>query len=228
MKGELKNGEIVYECPHCSSKIYYDEGEKVLRCEGCGVVKVLGVLEKIKIEKSGERFIPNVLLTAERNEDDYLLEDLEELGEFRKTSFRDVIVGKVKDRNNFLQKLNSGNFPSLSRVVPVDKILEYSEERFKENLMKAVKSYAEYIGKGESFKVRFKRRGMEDKISSQQMEKEIGSAIFSRLKEMSREPEVDLENPDNIVLIESIDEKIHIGYVSREIREKNYMLDFLP
>ncbi|KXA93865.1 hypothetical protein AKJ65_05870 [candidate division MSBL1 archaeon SCGC-AAA259E19] len=48
---------------------------------------------------------PNVLLTSRRGEEKYLLDDLENLGEFKGSEFRDVVIGWVEDKGSFLSEL---------------------------------------------------------------------------------------------------------------------------
>ncbi|KXB03291.1 hypothetical protein AKJ47_02550 [candidate division MSBL1 archaeon SCGC-AAA261G05] len=224
---ELEDGEHVYDCPDCGSEIVYNREKGMLQCSGCGVLKVVGVLEKVATYK-GERIEkPDVLMTAKRNEEEYLLEDLSGLGQFESSGFRDVIIGKVENKESFLDELNSGIFPSLSRVVPVDRTVRCSEENFEERLADAVRPYAERIENGDSFKVSFTRRGLSDKVSSREVERKLGSVVWRELEKQGREPEVDLEDPDKIVVIESLGKLFLVGFLSRETLEKYYAIDFL-
>lgn len=225
MNIEFEDGDHVYDCLDCGGDIVYDESRKMLRCEGCGILKVLGVLERIepKVAEVGE---PNVILTARRREERYLLEDLEGLGKFEGSEFRDVVIGKVDDMEKFLNELNSKVFPSLSRVVPIERSLDYSEPDFKEKFPDYIGSYSHQIESGESFKVNFTRRGLKGKVNSQEIEREMGSVVWNELEKQGKEPKVDLEDPDKTIIIESLGNSFFIGMVSRETEEKYYALRF--
>ncbi|KXA93523.1 hypothetical protein AKJ66_01860 [candidate division MSBL1 archaeon SCGC-AAA259E22] len=170
---------------------------------------------------------PNVLLTSRRGEEKYLLDDLENLGEFKTSEFRDVVIGWVEDKGSFLSELNSGTFPSMARVVPIEKTLEWSEESFEEDLSGAIRPYADRIETGESFKISFTRRGLQDRISSQEVEKRMGSAVCEELEREGKEPEVDLEDPDKTIVIESLGKLFLFGFLTREMEKEYYSLDFL-
>lgn len=170
---------------------------------------------------------PNVLLTSRRGEEKYLLDDLENLGEFKGSEFRDVVIGWVEDKGSFLSELNSGNFPSMARVVPIEKSLEWSGGSFEEDLSGAIRPYADRIETGESFKISFTRRGLQDRISSKEVEKRMGSAICEELEREGKEPEVDLENPDKTIVIESLGKLFLVGFLTREMEKEYYSLDFL-
>lgn len=226
MRLDFEDGARVYSCPDCGADIVYDGSRKMLKCKGCGVLKVLGVVEKIKPKERTGIEKPNVIMTARRNEEKYLLEDLEGLGKFEGSEFRDVVIGEVDDMDEFLKELNSRTLPSLSRVAPVEKSLEYSVPDFKEKLSARLRIHANRIGSGESFKVSFTRRGLKGEVNSQEIEREMGSVIWNELEKQGKEPNVDLEDPDKTILIESLGESFFIGMVSREMEKRYYTLRF--
>lgn len=170
---------------------------------------------------------PDVLLTSRRGEEKYLLDDLKNLGEFKSSEFRDVVVGSVEDKSTFLSELNSGAFPSMSRVVPIEKSLRWSGKDFEEELSRAIKPYATRIESGESFKINFTRRGLQDRISSQEIEKRMGSVIWEELEREGKEPKVDLEDPDKTIVIESLGKLFLLGFLTDEMKKKYYSINFL-
>lgn len=227
MDRELEDGEYIYNCPHCGSDILYNKNKGMLECKGCGVLKAVGVLEEIDSKREEKVKEPDVLLTARRNEENYLLKDLERLGNFESSGFRDVVIGEVENKEDFLEKLNSGSFPSLSKVVPVDRAFDFSSPGFEEVIENVVGGYAKDIEDGDSFKVNFTRRGLGEEISSQNMERNLGSVLWKELEDRGKKSEVDLEDPDKIIVIESLGELFLVGFLTREMLEKYYALDFL-
>lgn len=168
----------------------------------------------------------NILMTARRGEGDYLMEDLEGLGEFDKSGFRDVLIGKVEDVDRFLEELNSRGFPSLSRVVPIDQSFKFDPSDFEEKLADVIAPYAEEIEAGETYEVDFTRRGYKGKINTQEVEREAGSVIWKELEGRDIEPEVDLEDPDKTVVVETIGDLCLVGLVTRRMKDKYYLLKF--
>ena len=47
----------------------------------------------------------NVVVTNSKNNERRLLQDLKKLGEFKRSGFREVIIGKVKEVGEFLETL---------------------------------------------------------------------------------------------------------------------------
>lgn len=166
-----------------------------------------------------------LVLTSYRYRQRQLLAELRWLGDFRRTNFRDVIRGEVKDLEIFLEELEKRTPTSVSRVVPIEKSFQFSPERIVEQFREAVGPFLERIGKAESFCVRVKRRGLKGSFSSQRVAKEEGTFIFEALKERDGvEPRVDLEDPDKAVIFETLDKWCAVGTISKEMRRRHSYL----
>jgi len=166
-----------------------------------------------------------LVLTSYRCRGRELLEELRELGSFRRTNFRGVIRGEVEGLDVFLGELEKRNILSLSRVVPVERSIRFSPERVVEEFSDAVKPLIERIEKGESFCVKVERRGLRGSISSQKIAEELGAFIFATLKKRDGvEPKVNLKDPDKAVVFETLGRWCGIGIISKEMREKYFYL----
>lgn len=163
----------------------------------------------------------NLLLTSYRNERKFLLEELEDYsGEFTPTDFRDVVVGHVSNINDFLDEMKENYIPSLARVIPIQKTFQFEKDTFKEKAKEAIKPLTKKIEKEETFAVRCERRGFKDVFSSQEIEREIGSYIWKQLEVRGIEPEVDLEDPKKLIIIEMLGKKAGVNIITKNIRNK--------
>jgi len=71
-----------------------------------------------------------------------------DLGDFRRTNYRDVIRGVIEDLEVFLREIEKRNILSLSRVVPIEKSFHFSPDKVVEEIIEAVKPFFERIKKG--------------------------------------------------------------------------------
>jgi len=166
-----------------------------------------------------------VILTSHRYGERELLEQLKELGDFSRTSFKDVIRGRVESLEAFLRELEKRNIFTLSKVVPIEKSFTFSPTSAVEEFCEAVKSLLEKIRKGESFGVIVERRGLRGAFSSQEVAKEVGTFISKALEERDGEkPRVNLRDPDKAVVFETLGRWCGVGIMPKEIREKYFYL----
>jgi len=166
-----------------------------------------------------------VVLTSHRYEERELLEQLKALGDFQKTSFRDVIIGKVENLETFLNELEKRSIFTLSKVVPIEKSFIFSARKVVEDFCNAVKPLLKKIRKGESFCVRFERRGLKGAFSSQEVAKEVGAFISKALEERDGEkPKVKLKDPNKAVVFETLGKWCGVSIISKEMREKYFYL----
>jgi tRNA(Ser,Leu) C12 N-acetylase TAN1 len=171
----------------------------------------------------GGEFVPeewNVLVVSHEGEERRLLRDLRDLGEFKFTGFRSLLLGRV-DLRAFLEGVRARSIPSLARVVPVEENFRAQPENLLEVLKDKVKKYAGRIGRGESFCVRFERRGFKGLVSSREVEGEIGGYLRELLEGEGKSPKVSLEDPDKLLVIQSIGTSFGIGLIDRETRQKH-------
>ncbi|MCW3136222.1 MAG: THUMP domain-containing protein [Canidatus Methanoxibalbensis ujae] len=163
----------------------------------------------------------NVVVVAESGSEKQLLESLSEDGDFRRSGFRDVLVGLVPDISDFLEEAESGRYRGLSRVIPVEDTFFVSPDNLIDILKKKIERYIDEIEPGDTFAVRVERRGMKEDISGRVVEREVGGYLYDLIERIhSKKPKVDLKNPDKLIVIEIIGNRCGVGFITREMREK--------
>lgn len=162
----------------------------------------------------------NLILTSYRSERDFLLDSLEEYpGNFKATNYRDVIIGYTDERESLLDEIKENYIPSLSRLLPIGTNFQFTKENFREKAKESIKPYIKEIKDGETFAVRCERRGFKEEFSSQKIEKDIGSYVWKQLEAAGKTPEVDLEDPDKLIVIETLGPQGGVAILPRKIRE---------
>jgi tRNA(Ser,Leu) C12 N-acetylase TAN1 len=160
----------------------------------------------------------NLIITAYRNEANYLLKELKPLGAFNKTPFRDVITGRVDDIKAFLDKISEQPPLSLARVIPLKEVLEFTDpDKLFKVLKQKVLDYAPQNKK--SFRVTVERRGWKGEINSHEWEKKLGAIIHVETKSP-----VNLENPDYEVIIEVMKDSCGINVLTKDLKEKYFFV----
>ncbi len=163
----------------------------------------------------------NVLVIAGRNTEAELLKELEEEGEFERSGFKDVLVGRVVDIAEFLEDAENKRYPHLNRVIPIDDAFFVSPENVIEILKRRIERYIDEIEPGDTFGFRVERRGMKEDISSQAVEREVGGYFYDLVEKINgRKPKVNLKNPDKLIAIEIVGNRCGIGFITKEMREK--------
>jgi tRNA(Ser,Leu) C12 N-acetylase TAN1 len=166
-----------------------------------------------------------VLLTTQRGLARYTLDEIRELGKFELTEFRDVIKGEVESLNGFLEEVDKRPFIAIGKIVPIERSFHFVPERVLEAFKKEVEPLIDRIKLGESFCVKVTRRGLKGVFSSQELAKEVGTFVWTTLKDKyGVEPKVDLEDPDKAIVFETLGTWCGVGVISREDRKKYYYL----
>lgn len=161
----------------------------------------------------------NVLVVSHEGEERRLFKNLRDLGEFKFAGFRSLLLGKV-DLHAFLEEVQARSIHSLARVIPVEENFRAQPENLLEILKDKVKKYADRIGHGESFCVRFERRGFKGRVSSREVEGEIGGYLHDLLEGEGKSPRVSLEDPDKLLVIQSVGASFGMGLIDRENRQR--------
>jgi tRNA(Ser,Leu) C12 N-acetylase TAN1 len=167
----------------------------------------------------------NVLATAKDMEQRRLAGLLQRFGKFRRTRFLGVLVGRVKEPEAFFEELRRreeeepGFLDPLSKLVPIDRTFGFTVETFAERLKEAVLPYAELIGNG-SFYLRVERRGHAGEIHSQHVEQELDGTLRERLVARGQTPSVDFNDPDVILVAETLDDECGVGAIPRSMRTR--------
>jgi tRNA(Ser,Leu) C12 N-acetylase TAN1 len=169
----------------------------------------------------------NVVVTkASNGRFRHLLRELAPHGEFRKTEFLGVIIGRVEDPTTFLESIREKRqkqliaFQDLGRVVPLERVFVFHLEEFPVKAKAALLPYVENL-EGKRFYVRLERRGLKGQIVSPEVERELDAFIEQTLAVAGRKPaQVDFEHPDAVVVVETIGDRCGVGLLTREMMDR--------
>lgn len=167
----------------------------------------------------------NVLVTANMRQERYLLRLLSRHGEFRGSGYRDVVLGRVEDANAFLETLealrreNPKKLSPLSQIVPMERTFQFDLSDFREKLKEAISPYVELL-ENKKFYIRVKRRGHKGEISSIEVEKEMDAFILEALASAGKQAQINFEDPDRIIIVETVENRAGVSLITREMKEK--------
>lgn len=167
----------------------------------------------------------NILATAFRRQGRYLLRLLNKYGEFRGSGYRDVVIGRVEDVSAFLETLenlrreNPGKLSPLSQIVPLERTFQFDLSDFEDKLKEAISPYVEQVENSKFF-VRVKRRGHKGEISSLDVEKEMDTFILETLTKAGKQAQINIEEANKIIIVETIENCAGVGLITREMKEK--------
>lgn len=169
----------------------------------------------------------NVIVTlASNGRFRHLLQELSSYGDFRRTDFLGVIIGRVESLPGFLENIREKRqkqliaFQDLGRIVPVDQVFVFRPDDFPEKVEAAILSYLGEL-EGKRFYVRLERRGLKGKIVSPEVERELDGFIQQHLAAGGKRPaQVDFEHPDVVVVVETVGDRCGVGLLTRAMMEK--------
>jgi tRNA(Ser,Leu) C12 N-acetylase TAN1 len=171
----------------------------------------------------------NVLVATHWGQEKKSLRFLSQHGEFKSSGFKDVLLGHVENMNLFLDKLelmrqeNPGQMNSLSQIVPLERTFYFKLPDFMDKLKETVSPYMEKV-EDKKFYLRVKRRGHKGEISSQEIEKEIAGVIIENIEKAGKQTHVRFNDPDVIIVVETIANWAGITLITREMKEKYALL----
>ncbi len=143
-------------------------------------------------------------------------------GETGKTGFHNVLLLKTADPFDFLDKAQNelAKLPkfmtAVSRVMPVEKKFSFqSPDEFE---YKAKQELADWIPDlaNKSFHVRMHRRGFKERMRSVDEERFLDHFAIEQLKARGETATVSFEDPDVIIVVETVGNDAGIGRWDRE------------
>ncbi len=169
----------------------------------------------------------NVIVTVRpgTGHEHQLLGALAQFGSFRPTRFHGVCIGRVEDAGALLEALRraveSGKrwAARLARVIPVDTVFAFTPETLAEQFKQAAAPFVDRMASG-SFHVRLERRGLEGKVPSQAIEREVADHLFAIAAGQGKALSTDFDDPDYLVVAETLGEECGVGLVTRELRSR--------
>jgi tRNA(Ser,Leu) C12 N-acetylase TAN1 len=183
---------------------------------------------KLKKTPSGEETMWefNVLATlAQNGRYSHLLHELSDFGEFHKTTFHGVILGRVADVDDFLETIRHKReeqliaFQDLGRIVPLETVFTFELDDFLPRLCQAIRPW---LGKLADcrFHVRLERRGLKGEIVSPDVEQALDTYVLEELADLGHSARIDFDDPDMVVAIETIGDRCGVGLITRDLNER--------
>ena len=156
---------------------------------------------------------------------------LQGLGAVFTTDFFNVLVMEVSNIPRFLETLNTwvSDDPDLvkilARVVPVTSTFIFqSPEEFEAKAKEAVLPWLPRLA-GKSFHVRMYRRGFKGIISSQEEEQFLDRILLEELEKMGKSGSITFENPDAIIVVETVGQQAGLSCWTRENLQRYPLLN---
>ncbi|HWP48460.1 MAG TPA: THUMP domain-containing protein [Candidatus Limnocylindrales bacterium] len=151
---------------------------------------------------------------------------LGELGPVSRTEFRNVLVMKVEDISSMMETLrewiskNPGILSFLARVVPVTHTFTFQlPEEFEAKAKEIVLGWVPRLA-GKRFHVRMHRRGFKGKLSSVDEERFLDKILLEALEKAGTPGHITFEDPDAIIVIETIGQRAGLSFWTREDLQK--------
>ncbi len=151
---------------------------------------------------------------------------LKELGMVARTPYYNVFVMWVVDVRETLEELRSRCETNpkilewLGHFVPATIMFNFSTpEEFEAKAKDAVCELLPQLA-GKTFHVRVHRRGFRDRIIERDEERLLGEAILKRLEEAGTPARVTFDDPDAIVVIETVSQRAGLSLWTREERKR--------
>ena len=153
-----------------------------------------------------------------------LLRELSLHGEFHKNEFYGTILGQVPDPVAFLDLIRSRReadpraFSGLGRVIPFEHSFLFTPDTFLPQLQAELTPYAGRLF-GQHFYVRLERRGLKGRLISPEIERALDAFLLNLIHAGGGTAQIDFEQPDTIIAIETFGERGGIALLTRSLRE---------
>ncbi len=155
---------------------------------------------------------------------------LRNLGRVERTHYRGVLVLHVAAPERFFDQLSkvSAVYPELEsligRITPLEHHFEFeSREQFETRLREIAVALGPLLD-GRRFFVRMHRRGFKGKIRRPEAERELSELFLESLAARHASARVDFEDPDLVVVIETVDTHGGVGVFDRAELESHPLL----
>jgi tRNA(Ser,Leu) C12 N-acetylase TAN1 len=167
----------------------------------------------------------NVLATSLEGRRPALLVVLRRLGAFWGAGYRNVLVGRVDDRDAFLEAVRE-RLPtdpllegSLTKIVPVEQVTQFEAAGLCETVVSALAPTTARLA-GKTFYVRLERRGFKGVVHTPTVERAVGQALLEAAAGHGAAGRVSFQDPDVIVAVETTGSAVGVGLLTRELRTR--------
>lgn len=163
----------------------------------------------------------NVLVTSLLGQERNVYRELRQTGDFRRTDFKDVFIGWTDDMEAFLNTVLLNTFlkERIGKAVPLEQTFSFHAEDFEVKLEGALHAYLPRLADSR-FHVRMERRGFKGRLNSLEIEQEMDRLLRERLLEAGKGCEIDFEDPDLILVVETVAAWCGVGLITREMKER--------
>ncbi|HUW36891.1 MAG TPA: THUMP domain-containing protein [Rhodocyclaceae bacterium] len=154
-----------------------------------------------------------------------LIGELRQRGDFRGTSFRDVLVGHVGDISALLDSLAAAQavgapwVGDLGRVIPVERVFDFTPGNLAQLWIEALPGFLDRMRDG-SFYVRLERRGLIGQIHTVAVERVVADRLLDLAEVRGLRLRVSFADPDYILLAETFNAECGLALIARETRQR--------
>jgi tRNA(Ser,Leu) C12 N-acetylase TAN1 len=165
----------------------------------------------------------SVLATSVEGRREALLASLRRLGTFWRAGYRNVVVGRVENQQEFLEAVQERLTTemllesSLTKIVPVERVAPFHPDQLAETVIEMLGPHAGRIA-GQRFYVRLERRGLKGIVHTPTVERVVGAALVEAGTALGGTPTVAFQDPDTIVAIETTGQTVGVGLLPRDLR----------
>ncbi len=157
----------------------------------------------------------NVVALAEPRATAEVLRLLRAYGAFRTTRYPRVIVGRAVRAAGLLEDLGAGC--PISRIIPLERSLRFARDDVTETLCECFEEMGPRLA-GKSFFVRARLRGLKGRLEHPVVERALGSFLYDRACQAGAPAEVSFSDPDIVVAVEVVAERVGYAFLDRELR----------
>jgi len=154
-----------------------------------------------------------------------VLRQLNAFGWFSRTAFKDVCTGEVEDVPAFLEHIAAVREQHdswalmVGRIIPVERVFDFTPENFAERLKEAVAPFAERMQSG-TFHVRVERRGHAGEIPTQAIERAVADHLYELAQARGVRLATDFREPDYVVAAETLGEQCGVALLTRDLARR--------
>ncbi|HEY4775986.1 MAG TPA: THUMP domain-containing protein [Xanthobacteraceae bacterium] len=155
---------------------------------------------------------------------------LARLGPLARSPYHNVLVMAVEDPLALLEAVerltedNPALYDAISRVAPAMACFEFqSADEFRERARETLLGWAPRLA-GRSFHVRLHRRGFRHDLRSQDIERFLDDVLLDALNQAGTPGSLSFTDPDAVIAIDTIDERVGLACWSREDLARHRLL----
>ena len=167
----------------------------------------------------------NIIVTTPPGQERELLSALKQLGNFTRSDFYGLLVGRVEEVPRFLEDIRQAGDEQaewrqyLLRVLPVERTFSFTSQTFEERVREAVTPLVQRM-MGGTFHVRLERRGHKGMILSPAVEQRLGAYVLELATQQGKALRVSFQDSDYIVMVETVGNRCGVALIIRELRTR--------